>query len=180
MLVFGLPISWLCWTEIHTKARLALEVARLPSSSLPPWIPGVVGRGICLQGKAVEAKVAGMKANWATLVENEMHSLFHCGQQCQAILSSWFITAFRQQSRNFLFPLKCLAESLLLSKMLLKHCANHSVLNQIPVWVVLFLSNLQIGGFGFVSCNSRCSETTLGKYKAPSQKILSALFWRAF
>lgn len=160
-----------------------MQKRSLPRScpTLPPWIPGVVEKGICLQGKAVEAKLGRMKTNRAMLVKNKMHSLFHCGQQCQAILSSWFLTAFRQQSRNFLFPLKCLAESLLLSKVLLRHCVNHSVLNQIPVWVVLFLSNLQIGGFGLVSCNSCCSETTLGKYKAPSQKILSsALFWRAF
>lgn len=81
---------------------------------------------------------------------------FHYEQQCQATLSSWFITAFRQQKRNVLFPHSYLAESSLLSKMLLKHCAKHSILNQIPVWVVLFLSYSQIGGFGSVSC---CSET---------------------
>lgn len=157
-----------------------LQVPHLPSLTLPPLMPGVVETAIFLQNNTVETKLGRMKATWALHVRHELHTVFHRGQQCQAALSSWLISAFTQQSRNFLFPLKCLAESLLLSKMLLKHCVNHSVLNQIPVGAVLFLSNLQIGGFGLVSCNNCCSETTLGKYKAPSQKILSAILWRAF
>lgn len=129
--------------------------------SLPPLMPGVVETGIFLQDNTVETKLGRMKAAWALHVRWEIHSVFHCGQQCQAFSSSWLITVFRQQSRNFLFPLKYLAESLLLSKMLLKPCVNPSVLNQIPVWVVLFLSNLQIGGLGLVSCYNSAAARQL-------------------
>lgn len=96
MLAFSLTISWSCCIEICAKTFPAWKLPVFPSLTLPPWIPRVVETGICLEGKVVEAKVGRMKTNWAVLVKGKMHTLFLCGQQCQAILSPWFITAFRQ------------------------------------------------------------------------------------
>lgn len=154
------------------RSTPCLEVARLPSSTPLPWIPGVVETGICLQSKAVKAKLGRMMTNWARLVKNEVHSLIHWEQQRQAMLSSCFITALGQQSRIFSSPSDVWQKACFCLNFFLSTVQNHSVLNQIPVWVVLFLSNLQMRGFGLVSCNSCCSETALGKYKAPSQDII--------